>query len=163
MPEVWPKGSVVVILDGAAQQVSLPPSARGQERFWRIGPARRAFDDPSYRAQVTEARGIGLRPYAPCHLRAEGRSLSWIRRSRVDGDGWEGEDIPLGEVRERYRLRLIQNGAVLHEADVGAPAYAVPEQVWAAAQAGGAFTIAVAQLSDQFGAGPYAKRNFNVE
>ena len=163
MPEVWPKGSVVVILDGAAQQVNLPPSARGQERFWRIGPARRAFDDPSYRAKTTEARGIGLRPYAPCHLRANGRTLSWIRRSRVDGDGWEGEDIPLGEVRERYRLRLIQNGAVLHEADVGTPTHTVPEQVWAAAHGGGGFTVAVAQLSDQFGAGPYAKRNFNVE
>ncbi|WEF23481.1 glycoside hydrolase TIM-barrel-like domain-containing protein [Paracoccus sp. S3-43] len=161
MPEIWPKGSVVVLLDGAAQQVNLPPSARGQERFWRIGPARRAFDDPSYRAQVTEARGIGLRPYAPCHLRASGRTLSWIRRSRVDGDGWDGADIPLGEVRERYRVRILRDGIVLHQADVGLPEYAVPEQVWTTALQGGAFVVAVAQLSDQFGPGPFVRRIFN--
>ncbi|WP_374299379.1 glycoside hydrolase/phage tail family protein [Paracoccus sp. (in: a-proteobacteria)] len=163
MPEVWPKGSIAVLLDGAPRQVSLSPSARGQERFWRIGPARRPFDDPSYRGQATEARGIGLRPYAPCHLRVEGRTVTWFRRSRVDGDGWEGADIPLGEVRERYRIRLVQGGAVLHEADVGMAEYSIPEQVWSAAHQGGAFTVAVAQLSDQFGAGPYAKRIFNVE
>ncbi|VDS08969.1 hypothetical protein PARHAE_02156 [Paracoccus haematequi] len=161
MPEVWPKGSVVVLLDGAAQQVNLPPSARGQERFWRIGPARRAFDDPSYRGQMTEARGIGLRPYAPCHLRASGRTLSWIRRSRVEGDGWDGADIPLGEVRERYRVRILRDGIVLHQADVGLPEYAVPEQVWTAALQGGAFVVAVAQLSDQFGPGPFVRRIFN--
>lgn len=161
MPDVWPKGSIVVLLDGAPQQVDLPPSVRGQERFWRIGPARRAFDDPSYRARTTEARGIGLRPYAPCHLRSEGRTITWVRRSRIDGDGWEGADIPLGEARERYRCRILQGGAVLHEADVGTAQYLVPEQVWNAARAGGAFTVAVAQLSDQFGAGPYARRNFD--
>ncbi|MDQ1899773.1 glycoside hydrolase/phage tail family protein [Paracoccus sp. WLY502] len=163
MPEVWPKGSVVVLLDGAAQQVALPPSARGQERFWRIGPARRAFDDSSYRTRETQARGIGLRPYAPCHLSAQGRTLGWIRRSRVDGDGWDGADIPLGEVRERYRVRILRNGLVLHEADVSAPEYTVPEQVWNSAWQGGVFVVAVAQLSDQFGPGPFVRRTFNDE
>ncbi|WP_295044390.1 glycoside hydrolase TIM-barrel-like domain-containing protein [uncultured Paracoccus sp.] len=161
MPEVWPKGSVVVLLDGAPQQVTLPPSARGQERFWRIGPARRAFDDPSYRAHVTEARGIGLRPYAPCHLRASGRTLTWIRRSRVEGDGWDGADIPLGEVRERYRICLLRDGIVLHQADVGVQEYTVPEQVWTTTLQGGAFVVAVAQLSDQFGPGPFVRRILN--
>ncbi|SNR58827.1 host specificity protein [Paracoccus sediminis] len=163
MPDVWPSGSVIVLLDGAAQQVKLPPSARGQERFWRIGPARRAFDDPSYRAHVTEAMGIGLRPYAPCHLHVEGRRVSWIRRSRVDGDLWEGADIPLGEARECYRLRILRSGLILHEADVENPDYIIPEQIWNDAWQNGAFTIAVAQLSDQFGAGPYARRILNVQ
>lgn len=163
MPDVWPAGSVVVLLDGAAQQVTLPPSARGQERFWRIGPARRAFDDPSYRSYVTQARGIGLRPYAPSHLRVQDGHVSWIRRSRIDGDQWEGADIPLGEVRERYRLRILQDGLVLHEADTSLPEYKIPQDVWSAAHQGGAFVVAVAQLSDQFGPGPYARRTVDVE
>lgn len=161
MPDAWPEGSIVVLLDGAAQQVNLPPSARGQDRFWRIGPARRPFDDPSYRAKTTQVRGIGLRPYAPCHLRLEGRAVSWIRRSRIDGDGWDGADILLGEVQERYRVRILQGGIIRHEAEVGRPDYTLPEQVWADALAGGAFTVAVAQLSDQFGPGPFARRIFN--
>ena len=83
------------------------------------------------------------------------------RRSRIDGDGWDGEDIPLGEVRERYRVHILRDGVVLHEADVGAPEHTVPEQAWAQASAGGPFVVAVAQLSDQFGPGPYVRRIFN--
>lgn len=163
MPDVWPEGSVVVVMDGAPRQVSLPPSARGQERFWRIGPAQRAFDDPSYRTYVTQARGVGLRPYAPCHLRVENRTATWIRRSRIDGDGWDGLEIPLGEVRERYRLRIVQGGAIRHEADVESPRYVIPADIWNAARQAGAFTLAVCQLSDQFGPGPFAKRTIHVE
>ncbi|SIT01035.1 amidase family protein [Paracoccus saliphilus] len=161
MPRLWPAGSLVVLIDGAVRQVALPPSARGQERFWRIGPALRAPDDASYRGLVTGARGIGLRPYAPCHLRIEGRRVSWIRRARVDGDGWDGPDVPLGEAREAYLLRLSRGGEVIHQVQVPVPEYRVPEEVWSAALAGGAFTVAVAQLSDQFGAGPFVRRDFN--
>lgn len=161
MPRLWPAGSLVVLMDGAVRQVALPPSARGQERFWRIGPALRAPDDASYRGLVTEAKGIGLRPYAPCHLRIEGRRISWIRRARVDGDGWDGPDVALGETREAYLLRLSRGGEVIHQVQVPVPEYRVPEEVWSAALAGGAFTVAVAQLSDQFGAGPFVRRDID--
>ncbi|RMC36386.1 hypothetical protein C9E81_06885 [Paracoccus alkanivorans] len=161
MPSVWPAGSLAVLMDGAVRQVALPPSARGQERFWRIGPALRAPDDASYRGIVTGARGIGLRPYAPCHLRIEGRRIRWIRRARVDGDGWDGPEVPLGETREAYLLRLSRGGEVIHQVQVPVPEYRVPEGVWSAALAGGAFTVAVAQLSEQFGAGPFVRRDIN--
>lgn len=161
MPDVWPAGSYVVALDGGPQQAKLSPAARGQERFWRIGPASRSPDDNSYRSRITEARGIGLRPYAPCHLRASGNLITWIRRTRVDGDGWDGADVPLGESRESYRLRIIKNGTVLHQVDVDSPRYSVPAEIWASATSVGPCTIAVAQLSDQFGPGPFVRREFN--
>ncbi|RJL04941.1 baseplate multidomain protein megatron [Paracoccus siganidrum] len=163
MPPSWPEGSLVVLMDGAPQQVKLPPSARGQERFWRIGPAMRAIDDASYRNRRTVIRGIGLRPYAPCHLRLEGARVSWIRRTRIGGDGWDGPDVPLGEARESYLLRLEQGGAVIHEAMTAAPELVLPGAVLDAARAGGAFTIAVAQLSQEFGAGPFVRREFDAD
>lgn len=163
MPAIWPAGSLVVLLDGAPQQVKLPPGARGQERFWRIGPALRAPDDDSYRTRTTEARGIGLRPYAPCHLRADGRRFTWTRRTRIEGDGWDGLEVPLGETRELYLLRITQAGVRLHEVQLTAPEYTVPADVWQAAMAGGDFAVAVAQLSDHFGAGPFVRRNFNAD
>ena len=67
----------------------------------------------------------------------------------------------MGEVRERYRVRILRDGVVLHEADVSVPEYTVPEQVWNNAASGGAFVVAVAQLSDQFGPGPFVRRIFN--
>ncbi|MBU3031302.1 baseplate multidomain protein megatron [Paracoccus marinaquae] len=163
MPDLWPAGSMVVLLNGAPRQVKLPPGARGQERFWRIGPALRAPDDSSYRARVTGARGIGLRPYAPCHLRADGRNLGWIRRTRSDGDGWEGLEVPLGETREIYLLRITQGGTQVHEVQLSQPEYTVPADLWQSLSAGGAFSVAVAQMSDQFGPGPFVRRIFNAE
>lgn len=163
MPDMWPAGSMVVLLDGAPTQVKLSPGARGQELFWRIGPAQRAPDDASYRALATEARGIGLRPYAPCHLRFQGRKLDWIRRTRIEGDGWEGLDVPVGENRETYLLRIIQFGARLHEVQLSSPEYTIPTDIWQVVTGGGTFTVAVAQLSDQFGAGPFHRRTFNAD
>ncbi|WP_288948175.1 glycoside hydrolase/phage tail family protein [uncultured Paracoccus sp.] len=163
MPLVWPVGSIVVLLDGAAQQVDLPPSARNQLRHWRVGPAVRAPDDPSYRHIAMAFRGAGLRPLSPCHLEMRGRVATWIRRTRIQGDGWEGADVPLGETQERYLVRLVRDdGHVLARAVVDEPRWTVPADVWAEAATGGGLALEVAQLSDLFGAGPYAKRMIHV-
>ncbi|MFO1139522.1 MAG: glycoside hydrolase/phage tail family protein [Paracoccus sp. (in: a-proteobacteria)] len=158
MPAVWPVGSTVVLLDGAAQQVDLAPSARNQLRYWRIGPATRAPDDTSYRPIAAAFRGAGLRPLSPCHLELSGRMVTWTRRTRVQGDGWDGPDVPLGEAQELYSVRLTRNGNVLTQTQVGVPHWTVPQDVWSSAMAGGGFAVEVAQLSDTFGPGPYARR-----
>ena len=162
MPEIWPVGSTVVLLDGAAQQVDLAPSARNQLRYWRIGPATRAPDDASYRPVGAAFRGAGLRPLSPCHITLKGRAISWIRRTRIQGDGWDGPDVPLGEAQELYLIRLVQSGNVLAQAQVATPHWNVPQDVWSSAMAGGAFAVEVAQLSDTFGPGPYARRMINA-
>ena len=162
MPPAWPAGSLAVLLDGSAVQVDLPPEARNQTRHWRIGPALRAHSDPSYRAVTAAFRGAGLRPLSPCHLARVGRAVSWVRRTRVQGDGWDGPDVPLGETQERYSVRLVRAGAVLAQAMVGEPRWTIPEAAWNAAQGGGSFAIEVAQLSDVFGAGPFARMDVNV-
>jgi len=162
MPDVWPAGSLVVLLDGGPRQVDLPPSTRGQERFWRVGPALRAPDDASYRSRTTVAPGIGLRPYAPCHLRKQGNDITWIRRSRLEGDGWDGADVPLGEESERYLLRLIQAGQIVAETQTQTPSWTIPAAVRDQLQPGHV-TIEVAQLSQTFGRGPFARRDFNAQ
>ncbi len=83
MPEVWPAGSLFVLLDEGVAQVDLPASARGLARHWRVGPARRAFDDPSYTEKVLAFDGIGLRSLRPVHLRA--RTGGATRRSAGSG------------------------------------------------------------------------------
>ncbi len=162
MPAVWPAGSVAVLLDGAAAQVELAPSARNQLRHWRIGPATRSPDDPSYRHVAAAFRGAGLRPLSPCHLEVRGRVVTWVRRTRIQGDGWDGPDVPLGEAQERYAARLVRDGQVLAEAVLAEPRWAVPGGVWSQAAAGGGFAVEVAQLSDTFGAGPHARRMIHV-
>ena len=124
----------------------------------RIGPARRGYDDPSYVHEVHAFDGNGLRPFSPVHLRAEDQggtlALSWIRRTRIDGDDWELAEVPLGEEQELYEVRVMQGETVLRSAQV-----ATPQWSYDPAQDGlsGSFEIAVAQVSARYGPGPFAR------
>jgi hypothetical protein len=166
VPPVWPAESRFVLLDGAVGQIDLPSSLRGVARRYRIGPASRAFDDPSYVEDERAFAGVGLRPYAPVHLRAGraadgGLHVTWVRRTRIDGDLWDGTDVPLGEAVETYLIRVVQGGIVRREATVPVPlwTYAAAEQV--ADGVTTPFEVAVAQLSDRFGPGLFGRIAIN--
>jgi hypothetical protein len=107
-------------------------------------------------------RGIGLRPYAPAHLRArrrdpEGIDLTWVRRTRIDGDRWDMTDAPLGETQERYRIRVISGGGVRREVEAGVPFWRYTDATRAGDGVAGAFAVEVAQISDRFGPGLNAR------
>lgn len=160
MPEVWPEGSRFVLLDGVPEQIALSLAQRGRARHYRYGPALRPVDDPSYGHAVEAFDGNGLRPYAPVHLRAVRAggdlAVSWIRRTRIGGDGWDGIEVPLGEEAELYLVRVLQEGALLREAQVGAPGWVYDTAAQAAdGLAPGPFDIRVAQVSALYGAGPF--------
>ncbi|MBL3607690.1 baseplate multidomain protein megatron [Rhodovulum sulfidophilum] len=163
MPELWPVGSTVVLIDARLSQIALPASARGLERHYRFGPGTRAFDDPSYSHARLAFDGIGLRPYAPCHLRSRkgpgaDLTLSWIRRTRIDGDSWASVEVPLGEAREVYALRVMNAaGDELRAETVTAPGWTYTAAMQVADGAVAPFVVEVAQLSDQFGPGPYRR------
>ncbi|MPQ94047.1 hypothetical protein F8R15_09530 [Thioclava sp. JE_KL1] len=157
MPDAWPEGSVVVLLDGAPRQIEVSPSARNQARHYRVGPAGRGYDDPSYIHTVQAFVGIGLRPLSPCHLRAQALGsdlrLSWVRRTRIGGDDWEALDVPLGEVSERYRVRVLEGQAIRREVIVSAPGWTYGAAERAKDGMIGAPSFEVAQISDVFGPG----------
>ncbi|TNF59274.1 MAG: hypothetical protein EP307_10710 [Rhodobacteraceae bacterium] len=160
-PDTWPAGSWIVLMDGTPGQIDLTSAQRRIARHYRIGPARRAVDDPSYVQLVEAFDGNGLRPYAPCHLRwragASGATeFSWIRRTRIDGDSWDLAEVSLGEESEAYLLRVFKDGAMLREVALGAPAWTYPEALRLQDGAIGAIRIEVAQVSARFGPGPFA-------
>jgi len=68
-------------------------------------------------------------PLSPVHVRGRRTAggdwqISWIRRGRVDADGWESSDIPLGEASESYRVDILLPGdAPLRSATVAAAAW----------------------------------------
>lgn len=163
----WPVGSFVVLMNGAPAQVVLSASARDLARHFRIGPARRGYDDPSYTHSVEAFAGIGLRPYAPVHpkaVRLSGGdlSVSWIRRTRIGGDSWSGLDVPLSEAFEAYQVRVVVGSAIRRETVVSQPRWAYSAAQMAADLVGPSFEIHIAQLSDQFGPGPFARMVVNV-
>jgi hypothetical protein len=164
MPDVWPTGSQVVLLNGAPEQITLAPSQRGLARHYRIGAASRAYDDTSY-VQLSQAfAGVGLRPYAPVHLRAAETdgdlAVSWVRRTRIDGDGWEAVEVPMGEDSEGYIVRIVEGGVIRREVVMGWPEFTYSAAM-RDADVNGAFEIHVAQLSGVFGPGPFARIKIN--
>lgn len=167
IPPAWPAGSIVVMMNGAPRQIALQIAERDLSRHYRIGPAKRPYDDPSYTHHVEAFAGVGLRPLSVCHLRARRTAtgdqvISWIRRTRVDGDSWSGVDVPLAELREIYLVRIMQANTLRRELTVGVPGWTYAQaQLVADGLAGQSFAIEVAQLSDAFGPGPFTRMMIN--
>lgn len=121
-------GASVVILDESVKPLSLGSDEIGLRLNWiveaagasgRVGPI--AFEG-GVRAQT---------PLAPVHLKAtrngEGAAVfTWVRRGRIDADGWMAADIPLDEPFETYRVEVLADGAVKRSADVGEPGWIYP-------------------------------------
>jgi len=158
VPDVWPVGSVVVILDGNIEPVPLSPNRRGIARFYRIGPAGKPVDHPAYRTLEHTAMGVGLRPFSPVHLGWQRNdqgdvAVSWIRQSRIDGGFWDLSETPLGEAREAYQVRVRVGGVVRREVTVETPSWVYSAADQLADGISGAFVVEVAQISDRFGPG----------
>lgn len=157
IPPAWPVGSYVVLLDDALRQVGYPRPQRGLARHYRTGPTSKLVGDATYRHEMRAFEGVGLRPYAPIHLRAAEANgdliVTWVRRSRIDGDSWQGSDVPLGEDSEQYLVRVLRGGALLREAETRGPTWTYLGADRAADGAGSATTIEVAQVSTAFGPG----------
>ncbi|TMV06410.1 hypothetical protein FGK63_14770 [Ruegeria sediminis] len=161
VPDVWPAGSMFVLLDGRVAQIGLARSERRVAKHYRIGPARRGYDDPSYTHLIRAFDGNGLKPYAPVHLvakaTADGTAFSWIRRARIDGDDWSGLDVPLGEERETYLLRVRHGGRVVREVSTGTPGWTYDSAARSSDGLWGAYEVEVAQISATYGPGAFAR------
>jgi len=150
-----PAGSMVVLLDGALVQPDYPSTLRGVTRSYRFGPANRGYDDPTYQTVTSGFAGVGLRPYPVCHLTSTGDVTTWVRRTRVDGDSWDAAEVPLGEDREAYVVRIFAAGDLKREVIVTAPEFTYSAADKAADGVTAGYTVQVAQLSDRYGAGSY--------
>ena len=158
VPTMWPVQSWFVLLDGAPEQIAMTSNLRRIAQHFRIGPAQRSLDDPSYQYRVEAFDGIGLRPYAPCHLRVTPQAsgdhdIRWVRRTRIDGDSWDGPDVPLGEETEQYFVRVIAAGNRVREEMVGVPEWQYSAAERALDGVAGAYSIEVTQISARFGEG----------
>ncbi len=159
MPDLWPAGSRIALMNGTPEQVALTLAQRNQPRWFRYGPARRAPSDPTYRTRTETFSGVGLRPYSVAHLttRRTGGDLAvtWIRRTRILGDAWDQTEVPLGETMEVYSVEVRLEGLIVRSETVAAPAWTyTAAQQSADTTTGLAVNVSVAQVSDIYGPGP---------
>jgi TP901-1 family phage major tail protein len=107
--------------------------------------------------EVFTAQGLAEQPWAPCHLRVVtladgGRKLTWLARSRIDGDRWDGDAPPADPMR--FRLRVLDGDLVVRTFEAEAM-----EAVYDAASLvvdfpgglGGDAAVATAQWGERYG------------
>jgi hypothetical protein len=153
-------GAAFVLLDAACSSLGLVAGELGRPLDWRLVPVGRALDDPAV-LRATETLGRrAVRPLSPVHLGARfladgAVDLAWIRRTRIDGDSWDGLDVPLGEEIERYRVTVADGQGTSLTLETAGPVATVPAaaQIAAFGMLPPQLTVAVAQLSLGFGAG----------
>lgn len=107
-------------------------------------------------------------PLAPAHLQMRrsadgGIAVSWVRRSRTDGDGWGVAEPTLDHGPEAYRVTISSGGTPVRSRLVGVPGdlYTLAEQIADLGGAASAVTISVAQVSAVFGEGPARTGEFH--
>ena len=162
MKVTLPPGSRFVLLNDAVVQPELSLAQASLEQNWRIGPQQ--YDLSRAQLALTHrARLLGLRPLAPVHLRGQrvgpDLRLSWIRRTRTDGDSWDIGEVPLGEEREAYLVEILAGRTVKRTLTLTESVY-----LYKAADIRtdfgtdpGQFTIRISQLSTVFGPGAALK------
>lgn len=125
-----PAGARIVALDGAAVSLTSDVGEIGVARRYRVGPAQRDVGDPSM-AEFTAAAGrAALLPLAPVRPKASrtsaGVALTWIRRTRLDGDSWEIAEVPLAEDGERYDIVVLAAGIPVRTVATTQPSWLYP-------------------------------------
>ncbi|MEM7732708.1 MAG: glycoside hydrolase/phage tail family protein [Pseudomonadota bacterium] len=161
-PTSWPEGSYLVRLDGSPQQINLTVAQLGLSRFYRVGPANQPIGGPAFSVAELAFEGVGLRPLSPVHLRLSGnpgedRTATWIRRTRIGGDSWQGLDVPLGEESEQYLVRVRQGQSLVRETIVESPEWTYDLSAQSADGIVGAFRVEVGQISAVVGVGRIAQ------
>ena len=88
-------GARFLLLDEAVTAADMVSGDVGLMLNWRYGPLGEPIDDLAYVTEAHVVTGLGLRPLSPVHLQGKRDPLSgdwtfiWVRRARIDGDGWE--------------------------------------------------------------------------
>ncbi len=163
-----PSGQIVVLLNAALSQPTMSVSEAALGATWRIGPSQLDYGNSAY-AEIAYAGGLRpLRPLPPTYLQVKkdpaGLMISWIRRSRVDGDSWEVAEVPLSESVESYKLDIVKAGVVKRTIQTPLPSYLYLTADIATDFGAGpiALTARVSQASQVFGQGAILERTMNA-
>ena len=170
-PEMLPSRAAqsnFVLLNAAVVQADVTLAEATLQNTWRLGPAQLDHGHSAYLEVVAQGTAKGLRPLSPCQLRAtrEGGDVvfKWQRRTRLDGDGWELADVPLGETTEAYKFEILDGATVKRSVATSAPTYRYAT-VDIASDFGSppsTYNVDVAQVGASYGPGAKLSRILNA-
>ena len=157
----------------SAPYFPLTAGDRDSLQSMRYGSAYKSIDDDNaYLETNFFHEAMAKKPYSPTQLKAKWTlsvnndiELSWMRRTRFDGDPWELASVPLNEEVEEYELEILNGSTVVREVTgLTSPAYTYTDAMQVA-DFGSAQTtsikIRVYQMSTAVGRGIPAEETLN--
>jgi hypothetical protein len=163
MADPLPAGSPFVLLDDHVLPLACGLDALGRPLQLRIIAADRDHGDSAALSLEATPQSTALRPLSPVHIRAardgDGVHVSWIRRTRIDGDSWEAQDVPLGEQLEKYQLDILSGASVMRTLETSAQGalYAAADELADFGAPQSTLSVRVAQISATVGRGIVAE------
>lgn len=167
IPEKWPIGSYVVIIDERVKQISIPIEKLNHEQHYQIGPSDEDIGSDLVQHKIATFKGTGLRPLSVAHLtyhvENQDHFFRWIRRTRLNGDSWEGYDVPLNEELELYKFVVkSENGAVLMTRTLNETNFSYTLDHRFLNGVSGRYSVEVSQISLLYGSGSIKTLNIDV-
>ena len=151
-------GAPFVLLDANVVAIASGLGALERNLQLRVVAATRDHGDPTALALTATPQATALEPLAPVHVKASrgdgGVTVTWIRRTRIDGDSWVGE-VPLGEDGEQYVLDILSGSTVVRTLTATTPSilYASADELADFGTPQTSLSVRVAQVSATVGRG----------
>ncbi len=160
-------GAPFVLLDDHLVPIARGFGALARPMNLRIAPGGRSHNDPVAVPLTVTPRPTALEPLSPVHVSAmrdiAGIDISWIRRTRRDGDSWAIEP-PLGEDSESYLVEILSGSVVVRRITSSTPAavYLSADELADFGAPLSSLHLRVAQVSGQIGPGHFAETIINL-
>lgn len=109
-------GERFVFLDSAIIKSDVANSAFGLPRYYKPVTVGAALADTT--EQTFTYTGKKFKPYSPVHIAgsrdgSNNLTVTWIRRTRIDGEWRDGVNVPLGEETESYEIDIMNGASVV--------------------------------------------------
>lgn len=115
-------GEYFVLIDASLHKVSMGASEIGDTDYYKFSTTGEDLDSTAPQTVTFQARAH--MPLSPAQLELERDAgtgdwtISWQRRTRIGGSTIDGQDVPLGESSELYRVKIMSGSSVLASYDV---------------------------------------------
>ena len=142
------------------EKITVPGADWFKPYVYRFGSARYGILHESYQQTSVTIQANASAPLSPCHLegtrtRDGDLTLTWVRRTRGDGDMKDYIDVPLNETAERYECCIVKDGSEIRTFAVHVPRaiYTAAEQAADFGGIQGNVRVRVYQISETRGRG----------
>lgn len=145
-------GERFLLITGVIHKNSIGASEIGDTDYYKFSTTGDDLD--AVAPQALEFTAAAHKPYSPAHLEVALQDtgdflITWQRRTRIGGSTLNGQDVPLGESTELYRVKIMDGDDVVQSYDVTDEdkLYTTAEQTtdWGSPQS--ALTVHVCQVS----------------